>query len=66
VENVLLSLGIREDDHKELREDFQHLRCWRKSVEQTQSYAVRAVITAVVAGILGAIWMGFKVLIIEK
>ena len=57
------SFGIDEKDHKEIRADFDHLRRWRKSVEQAGNYTVRAVITAVVANIGGAIWLGFKVLV---
>ena len=34
VASVLASFGIEDDDRKELRADFQHLRRWRKSVEQ--------------------------------
>lgn len=62
ISGVLASFGIDDDDHKELREDFRHLRRWRKSVEQVQSYTVRAVITAVVGGLLGGVWMGVKAL----
>jgi hypothetical protein len=39
----------------ELRADFQHLRRWRKSVEQAQSYTFKAVITIIVAGFVGAV-----------
>src|SRR5438132_152299 len=38
----------------EIRADFQHLRRWRKSVEQAQSYTFKAVITVIVAGLVGA------------
>ena len=38
----------------ELRSDFQHLRRWRKSVEQAQSYTFKAVITVIVAGFVDA------------
>ena len=61
VASVLTSLGIEDDDRKELRADFQHLRRWRKSVEQAQSYTFKAVITVVATGLMGAIWLGVKV-----
>ena len=32
IETTLASFGIEEDDRKELRADFEHLRRWRKSV----------------------------------
>jgi hypothetical protein len=44
----------------EMRADFQHLRRWRKSVEQAQSYTFKAVITVIVTGFVGAVWLGVK------
>jgi hypothetical protein len=56
--------GALELIHRiELRADFQHLRRWRKSVEQAQSYTFKAVITVIVAGLVGAIWLGIKVML---
>jgi hypothetical protein len=63
VEATLLSFGIDEDDRKELRADFQHLRKWRKSVEQAQSYTFKAVITVIATGFVGAVWLGFKTML---
>ena len=60
VATVLSSFGIEEEDRKELRVDFQYLRCWRRSVEQAQSYAFKAVITVIVTGVVGAVWLGIK------
>src|SRR6202011_5912188 len=47
----------------QLRADFQHLRRWRKCVEQAQSYTFKAVITVIVAGFVGAVWLGIKVML---
>jgi hypothetical protein len=60
---ILTSFGIEEEDRKELRADFQHLRRWRKSVEQAQSYTFKAVITVIVTGFVGAVWLGIKVML---
>jgi hypothetical protein len=60
VGTTLTSFGIDEEDRKELRADFQHLRRWRRSVEQAQSYVLKAVITVFVAGFVGAVWLGIK------
>mgnify|MGYP003509867333 FL=1 len=60
VATTLTSFGIEEDDRRELRADFQHLRRWRRSVEQAQSYTFNAVITVLVTGIVGAVWLGIK------
>ena len=57
---ILTSFGIEEEDRKELRADFQHLRSWRKSVEQAQSYTFKAVITIIATGFVGAVWLGIK------
>jgi ABC-type transporter Mla maintaining outer membrane lipid asymmetry permease subunit MlaE len=56
--------GALELIHRiELRADFQHLRRWRKSVEQAQSYTFKAVITVIVTGLVGAVWLGLKVML---
>jgi hypothetical protein len=59
---VLVKFGIHEDDDpKEIRADFQHLRKWRKSVEQAQSLTFKTVVGTIAAGFVAAVWMGFKV-----
>ncbi len=63
VASILASLGIEDDDRREVRADLEHLRRWRKSVEQAQSYTFKAVITVVATGLLGAIWLGVKVVL---
>ena len=63
IATILTSFGIEEEDRKELRADFQHLRRWRKSVEQAQSYTFKAVITIIVTGLVGAVWLGVKVML---
>jgi hypothetical protein len=60
VATTLTSFGFEEDDRRELRADFQHLRRWRRSVEQAQSYTFKAVITVIVTGFVGAVWLGIK------
>src|SRR5580692_10561725 len=63
IATILTSFGIEEEDRRELRADFQHLRRWRKSVEQAQSYTFKAVITVIVTGFVGAVWLGVKVML---
>jgi single-stranded DNA-binding protein len=60
---ILTSFGIEEEDRREVRADFQHLRRWRKSVEQAQSYTFKAVITVIVTGFVGAVWLGVKLML---
>ncbi|WP_376712067.1 hypothetical protein [Bradyrhizobium hereditatis] len=59
IEMTLVSFGI-DEDRKEVRADFQHLRRWRRSVEQAQSYTFKAVITVIATGFVGAVWLGIK------
>jgi hypothetical protein len=63
IATILTSFGIEEEDRLELRADFQHLRRWRRSVEQAQSYTFKAVITVIVTGLVGAVWLGVKVML---
>jgi hypothetical protein len=63
VASILTSLGLEEDDRTELRADLEHLRRWRKSVEQAQSYTLKAVITVLATGLIGALWLGLKVML---
>ena len=63
VASVLASFGIEDDDRREVRADFQHLRRWRKSVEQAQGYTFKIVITVIVTGLIGAVWTGIKLAI---
>lgn len=60
VATILTGFGIEEEDRIELRADFAHLRKWRKSVDQAQSLTFKLVLTAIVSGLIGAIWMGIK------
>lgn len=59
---LLTSFGIEEEDRKELRADFVHLRKWRKSVDAATSLGFKVVVTTLVSGFLAAIWIGFKTL----
>jgi hypothetical protein len=63
VASVLASFGIDDDDRKELRADLQHLRRWRRSVEQAQSYTLKAVITVIATGLMGVVGLSLKVVL---
>lgn len=60
---ILTSFGIEEEDRKEVRADFVHLRKWRLSVEQAQSYTFKAVCTIIATGVIGALWLGIKAML---
>lgn len=61
VVSTLNSFGLDEDDRRELRADLAHLRRWRKSVEQAQGFTFKTIITVIVTGLLGALWLGVKI-----
>jgi hypothetical protein len=64
--SFLILFGIEVGDHREpreLRADLIHLRRWRKSAEQMQSYTMKTVITAIVVGGLGVLWLGIKTML---
>src|SRR5258706_15412902 len=63
IATILTSFGIEEEDRKELRADFQHLRRWRKSVEQAQRYTFKAVVTVNGTGFVGAVGLRLKDLV---
>jgi hypothetical protein len=60
---LLTSFGIEEEDRKELRADFNHLRKWRRGVEQVERVGWGTVITIIVTGTLGALWVGIKAML---
>lgn len=60
IASILTSFGIEEEDRTELRADFIHLRKWRKSVEQAQTYTFKAIVTVIATGFVGAVWLGIK------
>jgi hypothetical protein len=63
IATILTSFGIEEEDRKELQADFRHLRRWRKSVESATGITFKVAITAIVSGFIGAVWLGFKMLV---
>ena len=63
IATILTSFGIEGDDRLELKADFSHLRRWRKSVEQAQGITFKVVITVIVTGVAGALWLGIKTML---
>lgn len=63
VRETLLQIGISQTDPIELQKDFAHLRKWRMAVDGAASKAALTVMGILVTGVLGAMWIGFKVVI---
>jgi len=60
VEETLTSLGVDHDDPIEMQKDFQHLRDWRQSVDAVRSKGIMTAFGVLIAGIIGALWVGIK------
>lgn len=60
ISTILTSFGIEEEDRKELRADFAHLRRWRKASEQVEKAGWKAMVTVLVTGACGLIWLGIQ------
>src|SRR3954464_14921942 len=63
IATILTSFGIEDDDRIELRADFIHLRKWRKSVDQATGLTFKVILTAIIGGIAGALWLGIKTML---
>ncbi len=63
VATILTSFGIKDEDRVELQADFTHLRKWRKSVDQATGLTFKIIITALVTGFCGAVWLGVKTML---
>lgn len=60
VVNLLTSFGFEEDERKELKKDFTHLRKWRRSVDMAAGLTFKVVIGTLVSGFLAAVLLGTK------
>jgi hypothetical protein len=57
---ALATFGIEETERGEVRADFIYLRQWRRSAESVKRAGWVAIITVLVSGTLGMIWLGLK------
>jgi len=60
VHETLLQLGADVDHPLDMQDDFRTLREWRRSMESIRTKAVTVTVGVLVAGLLAALWMGFK------
>lgn len=56
VKKTLLTLGLDTTDPLETQRDLQWVRDWRGSVDLVRGYSIRAAVSILVVGTLGAIW----------
>jgi hypothetical protein len=62
VSETLTKIGVEHDDPHEMQKDFHHLREWRKASTEIRTKSMITVLTVIIAGGLGALWLGFKTL----
>lgn len=63
VNRVFTAVGVNittPENRIEVQRDFTHLRRHREAQEQIGKTARRVLVTAFIAGALGALWLGFK------
>jgi hypothetical protein len=60
VHDAFVKMGIDMSKPIEMQKDFQHLREWRMSVQSVKDRGLFAVVTVLVTGTLGAIWLGLQ------
>jgi len=63
VEDAFVKMGIDIADPLEMQRDFQHLREWRVAVAAMRNRGMFTVMTIALAGIAGAMWLGFKIMV---
>src|ERR1700759_2046681 len=57
---MLTTYGIEEDNRAEMRADLLHLRRWRKASETIEKTTWRTMVTVLVTGALGLLWLGIQ------
>lgn len=60
ISTILTSFGMDDEDRKEIRLDFAHLRKWRKSMERVENVGWTAAVGFIATGLLAALWLGIK------
>jgi len=63
VKRAMLTIGIDISEPNavlESQKDFQHLRSFRQSTDAVKRHSILAMITIMVSGIAGAIWLAIR------
>jgi hypothetical protein len=63
VNNAFTKMGMDVSDPIEMQRDFQHLRDWRIAVKSAQSKGFLTIIGLLTAGVVAALWIGFKAVV---
>jgi hypothetical protein len=60
IETVFTKYGFDIQDPTQMQRDMAHLRRWRVAVEGAQTKGFMAIVTILVGGLAGVLWLGFK------
>lgn len=65
VHETLVQMGVDTSSPIEMQRDFQHLRDWRQAQEAIKRKGYLTLVSILVTGVLGLVWIGFKDTIIN-
>lgn len=65
VQDAMTRFGMDASNPLEMQRDFQHLRDWRLSVQSAKSKGALALVGVLVTGMVGALFLGIKVLLTQ-
>lgn len=59
VKQALTEVGLGGDP-LEMQRDMAHLRKWRMSIDAAQSTSFKVIVTTLISGFLGIVWLGLN------
>lgn len=65
ITRALDRVGVDVENPRESRRDFEFVRDWRRSTESVKGKALLVAIGIVVSGMIGAMWLGIKSLVLR-
>ncbi|MFG1461705.1 hypothetical protein V5F77_02315 [Xanthobacter sp. DSM 24535] len=69
VHKAFADIGLYADEAKEreeVREDFRHLRRWRRGTDAMAMTVGRAILLAITSGVMLMLWVGFKIHVLKQ
>lgn len=60
VQDAFTKLGVDTSKPFETQKDFAHLRKWRVAVDSATNKGFLAVLTILIGGLMGALWLGIQ------
>ena len=60
IQEAFQQIGLDSHDPLEVQRDMAHLRKWREAVDAAGSASFKTVVTTLILGGLGLLWVGFQ------